>query len=105
MAHAKTSLRTEQRALRDRMRAAGMSHQQIAVEFVRRYGLRPRAAWRNAHGWSQTEAAEQINRRAGDTGLDPSGTAAMTPHPQGAVAARRAQPLIRPLQAGTCRPR
>jgi hypothetical protein len=81
MAHAKTSLRAEQRAMRDRMRAAGMSHQQIAVEFARRYGLRPRAAWRNAHGWSQTEAAEQINRRAGDTGLDPSGTAAMTgPH-------------------------
>jgi tetratricopeptide (TPR) repeat protein len=81
MAHAKTSLRAEQRAMRDRMRAAGMSHQQIAVEFARRYGLRPRAAWRNAHGWSQTEAAEQINRRAGDTGLDPSGAAAMTgPH-------------------------
>lgn len=81
MAHAKTSLRAEQRTMRDRMRAAGMSHQQIAVEFARRYGLRPRAAWRNAHGWSQTEAAEQINRRAGDTGLDPSGTAAMTgPH-------------------------
>jgi hypothetical protein len=81
MAHAKTSLRAEQRSMRDRMRAAGMSHQQIAVEFARRYGLRPRAAWRNAHGWSQTEAAEHINRRAGDTGLDPSATAAMTgPH-------------------------
>jgi hypothetical protein len=81
MAPAKTSLRAEQRALRDRMRAAGMSHRQIAVEFARRYGLRPRAAWRNAYGWSQTEAAEQINRRASDTGLDLSGTAAMTgPH-------------------------
>src|SRR6266567_6781156 len=81
MAYAKTSLRGEQRALREQMRALGMSHRQIAVEFARRYRLRPRAAWRHAYGWSLKDAAERINSRAADTGLDPSGNAAMTgPH-------------------------
>ena len=37
MSHAKTSLRADQHALRDRMRALGLSHRQIAVEFARRY--------------------------------------------------------------------
>ena len=46
MPYAKTSLRAEQRALREKMRALGISHRQIAVEFARRYRLRPRAAWR-----------------------------------------------------------
>jgi hypothetical protein len=49
MPYAKSSLRAEQRALREKMRALGMSHRQIAVEFARRYRLRPRAAWRHAY--------------------------------------------------------
>jgi hypothetical protein len=57
MAYAKTSLRGEQRALRENMRALGLSHRQIAVEFARRYRLRPRAAWRHAYGWSLKEMA------------------------------------------------
>ena len=65
MSYAKTSLRAEQRALRERMRALGLSHRQIAVEFARRYGLRPRASWRHAYGWSLKEAAEQINEPGG----------------------------------------
>jgi hypothetical protein len=56
------------------MRALGMSHRQIAVEFARRYRLRPRAAWRHAYGWSQTEAAEQISTNAVHAGLGPDGT-------------------------------
>ena len=81
MPYAKTSLRAEQAALREKMRTAGMSHRQIAFEFARRYGLRPRAAWRHAYGWSLKEAAEQVNSHAGATGLDPGGRAAMTgPH-------------------------
>jgi hypothetical protein len=109
--YGKTSLRAEQRALREKMRALGLSHRQIAVEFVRRYGLRPRAAWRHAYGWSLKEAAEQINSRAGDTGLDPCGNAAMTgphlceyenwpglgPRPAG----RRPTPLVLALLAAT----
>jgi tetratricopeptide (TPR) repeat protein len=74
MPYAKSSLRAEQRALREKMRALGMSHRQIAVEFARRYQLRPRAAWRHAYGWSQTEAAEQISTYAAHAGLGPDGT-------------------------------
>ncbi|PZS09152.1 MAG: hypothetical protein DLM64_11210 [Solirubrobacterales bacterium] len=74
MPYAKTSLRAEQRVLRDKMRALGMSHRQIAVEFARRYQMRPRAAWRHAYGWSQTEAAEQISTHAAHAGMDPDGT-------------------------------
>jgi tetratricopeptide (TPR) repeat protein len=74
MPYAKTSLRAEQRVLREKMRALGMSHRQIAVEFARRYQMRPRPAWRNAHGWSQTEAAEQISTYAARAGLGPDAT-------------------------------
>ena len=74
MAYAKTRLRAEQRVLREKMRALGMSHRQIAVEFARRYRLRSRAAWRHAYGWSQTEAAEQISTYAAHAGLGPDGT-------------------------------
>jgi len=74
MAYAKTGLRAEQRVLREKMRALGMSHRQIAVEFARRYRLRSRAAWRQAYGWSQTEAAEQISTYAAQAGLGPDGT-------------------------------
>lgn len=78
MPYAKTSLRAEQRALREQMRESGMSHQQIAVEFARRYRLRPRAAWRSAFGWSLSEAARQINAYAARAGLDDGATVAMT---------------------------
>jgi hypothetical protein len=74
MAYAKTGLRAEQRVLREKMRGLGMSHRQIAVEFARRYRLRSRAAWRQAYGWSQTEAAEQISTYAAHSGLGPDGT-------------------------------
>ena len=78
MPYAKSSLRAEQRALREKMRELGMSRRQIAVEFARRYRLRPRAAWRNAYGWSLTEAAEQISTYAARAGLDNGATVAMT---------------------------
>jgi hypothetical protein len=73
MQQQKMSPRSQQRALREEMRALGMSYRQIAAEFARRWSLRPRAAWRNAHGWSLTEAAAQVNAFAGRTGLDPGG--------------------------------
>jgi hypothetical protein len=75
MPYVKTSLRGEQRALREEMRALGLSHRQIAVEFARRYQLRPRAAWRHAWGWSLAEAAERISSYAGRAGRDPAGGA------------------------------
>ena len=82
MPYAKTSGRAEQRDLREKMRARGLSHRQIAFEFGRRYNMRPRAAWRHAHGWSLKQAATQITAFAARAGVDPDGnTVAMTgPH-------------------------
>jgi hypothetical protein len=78
MAYAKTSLRAEKRALRQKMRATGLGYREISTEFARRYKLRPRAAWREAYGWSLKEAAGRINSQSGQNGLDPGGIAAMT---------------------------
>jgi len=81
MAYAKTSERREKRLLREQMRAMGLGYRDIAAEFARRYRLRPRAAWREAYGWSLQDTADRINQFRGDTGLDPGGIAAMTaPH-------------------------
>jgi hypothetical protein len=64
------TLPAEKRTLREKMRALGLGHREIAAEFARRYRLRPRAAWREAHGWSLREAAAQINAYTGQR--DPS---------------------------------
>jgi transcriptional regulator with XRE-family HTH domain len=81
MAYSKTSLRGEKRALREQMRSMGLGYRDIAAEFARRYPLRPRAAWREAYGWSLQETADRINAFRGKTGLDPGGIASMTaPH-------------------------
>jgi transcriptional regulator with XRE-family HTH domain len=81
MPYAKTSLRSEKRKLREEMRAAGLDYRQIATEFSRVYRLRPRAAWREAYGWSMQDAADKINAFKGNTGLDPGGLSGMTsPH-------------------------
>ena len=75
------TLPAEKRALREKMRGLGLGHREIAAEFARRYRLRPRAAWREAHGWSLREAAAQINAYTGTVGLDPGGVSSMTaPH-------------------------
>lgn len=56
--------RAEGRTLRVQMRSLGFGHRDIATEFARRYNLRPRTAWREAHGWNLNEAAERINTYA-----------------------------------------
>jgi hypothetical protein len=78
MPYAKTSLRAEKRALRDKMRSLGLGYDKIAAEFARRYRLRPRAALREAYGWSLTEAARRINSHTAQIGLDPNGISAMS---------------------------
>ncbi|WP_264762017.1 helix-turn-helix domain-containing protein, partial [Frankia tisae] len=60
------------------MRAVGMTHEEAAVEFARRYRLRPRAAFRHAFGWTLQEAANQINAHASRTGVDPDGMPVMS---------------------------
>ncbi|WP_242606693.1 hypothetical protein [Protofrankia symbiont of Coriaria ruscifolia] len=66
--------RIEQDELRARMRAVGMSHDEIAIEFARRYKYRPRAAHRVAHGWTQQQAVDHINTHAARIGLDGAAT-------------------------------
>jgi hypothetical protein len=78
MAYAKTSLRAEKRALRDKMLALGLGYRDIAAEFACVYRYRPRTAWREAYGWSLNEAAGQINSYCGKVGIDPRGRAGMT---------------------------
>src|SRR5437879_2866285 len=78
MPYSKTSLRAEKRALRDKMHALGLGYGETAAELGRRYHLRPRPAWREAHGWSLKEAAERINAFRGDVGLDPESLAGLT---------------------------
>ena len=78
MPYAKTSLRKEKRDLRDKMRGLGLGYRDIAAEFARCYNIRPRAAWREAYGWSLQETADRINAFRGQVGLDPGGFAGMT---------------------------
>jgi hypothetical protein len=78
MTQAKASLRAEKAELRDKMRALGFGPRDIAVEFARRYRIRPRTAWREGLGWTLREAAAQINTYAGQTGLDPDGVCPMS---------------------------
>lgn len=78
MAYARTSLRGEKRAVRERMRSVGMGYGQIAAEFARVYRLRPRSAWREAYGWTLQEAADRINTHRAHTGLDAHGICGMT---------------------------
>lgn len=81
MPYAKTSERRERRLLRDQMRSMGLGYRDIKDEFADRYRLRPRAAWREAYGWSLQDTADRINAFRGHVGLDPGGFAGMTaPH-------------------------
>ena len=67
--------------LRERMRALGLSHDEIAAEVSRRFRARPREAYRLARGWAQDQAAERFNERAAREGTDPQARASMTgPH-------------------------
>ncbi|WP_422125573.1 helix-turn-helix domain-containing protein [Streptomyces caatingaensis] len=47
--------------LRFEMTAAGCTTADIALEMRARFRLRPREAWRHAHGWTMQEAADRLN--------------------------------------------
>jgi hypothetical protein len=75
----KMSVKSQQDELRDQMMAAGTGTDLIAAEFACRYGMRPRTAWRRAHGWVLSRAADHISREAYAAGLHPAGrTVAMS---------------------------
>lgn len=60
----------QQRSLQARqLRAAGCTWAEIALIFRQQYGVSARAALRLAHGWSQSEVAEEWNRRWPDAPL------------------------------------
>lgn len=56
------SLKAEQAALAEELRASGTSWTDIAAIFRERYGLSARAAMRKVRGWSQQRAAEEWTR-------------------------------------------
>jgi hypothetical protein len=56
-----TSAKAERDQLRERMRGYGCTVSQIATEMARRFGLRPRVAWRHALGWPQWKLVQQYN--------------------------------------------
>jgi hypothetical protein len=72
------SVKKEIDAARERMRGLGFSSDQIAAELARRYRLRPRKAYRVAHGWTLTQAAARLNARAAGEGTDPQARASLT---------------------------
>jgi transcriptional regulator with XRE-family HTH domain len=69
--------KAELEELQERMRGLGLGHRQIAGEIARRYRVRPREAYRLAHGWTLGQAAAQFNARAADLGTDPGGLASL----------------------------
>ena len=70
-----TPSKAELDALRARTLAGGLSRQQVRDAMMRRYGFRPREAWRHALGWSQDQLATEFNLRCDRDGRAPmSGT-------------------------------
>lgn len=55
-------------ALRSELLAVGAPLSVIAAEMRARFGLRPREAWRHAHGWTLQEAADRVHGIAGASG-------------------------------------
>ena len=71
---AKAGSKAERDALRQEMLVGGCSRELIATEMERRWGFRPREAYRHAHGWSQDEVAARFTdvaeRLGGDRAAD-----------------------------------
>ncbi|MHB9861701.1 XRE family transcriptional regulator [Streptomyces sp. YIM S03343] len=61
-ARLKPGSKADRNALRHTMTAAGCAIADIAVEMRARYRMRPREAWRHAHGWTLQDAADHITQ-------------------------------------------
>ncbi|MFK0111621.1 helix-turn-helix transcriptional regulator [Streptomyces sp. NPDC091217] len=61
-APSKPGSKADRDALRQDMTAAGCTLADIAVEMRTRFRMRPREAWRHAHGWTLQEAADRITQ-------------------------------------------
>jgi transcriptional regulator with XRE-family HTH domain len=62
----KTGSKADRGTLRRNMQTLGADIEAVAEEMQRRFGFRPREAFRHAHGWSQEETAERCNAVTGD---------------------------------------
>jgi len=62
MAGPAASKKAERDQLRDQLRGYRCSTAQVALEMMRRFGVRPRTAWRYALGWTQWKLAQEFNR-------------------------------------------
>jgi transcriptional regulator with XRE-family HTH domain/tetratricopeptide (TPR) repeat protein len=73
----KVGSKAERDTLRQEMLVGGCSLEMIATEMERRWGFRPREAYRHAHGWSQDEVAarftEVADRLGAERGAGPDG--------------------------------
>ncbi|MGH3916246.1 MAG: hypothetical protein ACRDTC_22990 [Pseudonocardiaceae bacterium] len=65
------------------MRGYGCPTAQIAAELARRFGMRPRLAWRHALGWSQWKLAQHYNRLHPEAKLSDSRVSACESWPHG----------------------
>src|SRR2546422_2197658 len=57
----KPGSKSDRDALRAEMLAAGCTIGEIAGEMRARFRMRPREAWRHAHGWTLQETADRVN--------------------------------------------
>ncbi|MFE9568398.1 helix-turn-helix transcriptional regulator [Streptomyces sp. NPDC006692] len=57
--------KSDRDALRHELATAGCTLTEIAVEMRVRFRMRPREAWRHAHGWTLQETADRISARPG----------------------------------------
>ncbi|MEE1820830.1 XRE family transcriptional regulator [Streptomyces sp. BE20] len=64
----KPGSKADRDALRSELLAVGAPMSVVAAEMRARFGLRPREAWRQAHGWTLQEAADRFHRVAGASG-------------------------------------
>lgn len=71
----KVGSKAERDALRQEMLVGGCSLELIATEMERRWGFRPREAYRHAHGWSQDEVAARFTEVADRIGTERDRTA------------------------------
>lgn len=74
----KFRITAEQAFWRDNMIAEGKPRAEIADAFARRYELRPRTAFRHAHGWTLLDAVGHINAFADRLALIPEGRRGMS---------------------------
>ncbi|MGQ0776111.1 MAG: helix-turn-helix domain-containing protein [Pseudonocardiales bacterium] len=75
----KTGSRPDVEVVRLRMQSLGAPVDVIAAEISRRYEYRPRQAYRLAHGWNQSEAAERYNQLVQARGTEHAGRDTMSP--------------------------